>query len=67
VTYFGHVIEPFNMRNEEDMGDVDADGFFVFKKRKGEIRDAWLDSLGAGDDEQLMEGLQKKILQQGKI
>lgn len=67
MTYFGHVIEPFNMRNEEDMGEVDAEGFFVFKRRKGEVRDAWLDSLGAGSEEQLMEGLQKKILQQGKI
>jgi hypothetical protein len=64
IEYYGHVIEPFNMRNEEEMGDVDAEGFFVFKRRnKGEVRDAWLDSLGAANEEQIMEGIQKKILQ----
>lgn len=44
VKYFGHVMEPFSMKNDDDLGEVDKDGFFVFKK-KNRVRDAWLDSL----------------------
>jgi hypothetical protein len=32
------------MREEEGMGDIDEDGFFVFKK-KNQYKDAWLQSI----------------------
>lgn len=48
IEYFGYAIEPFNMREEEEMGDIDEEGYFVFK-RKNKNRDAWLESINNGE------------------
>ena len=57
IEYFGHKMEAFNMREEQEMGDIDEDGFFIFKRRH---KDAWLDSLNQdGADE--LDNLRKKI------
>ena len=32
------------MKDEEQMGQIDEDGFFVFNKKR-RVKDAWLDSL----------------------
>lgn len=38
-------ITPFNMREELEEGYYDAEENFVFKKKKEEIKDAWLDNI----------------------
>jgi hypothetical protein len=50
------------MKSEREMGTLDSEGFFVFNKNKGGVRDAWLDSLEIGNEEQLLQGIQKKVL-----
>lgn len=55
------------MKAEKDIGTLDSDGFFVFNKKKGQVRDAWLDSLEIGNEEQLLQGIQKKILETNKV
>jgi hypothetical protein len=42
------------------MGGIDDDGFFVFK-RKNKNRDAWLDSINEGEDNEIVDKLKKKI------
>lgn len=44
VQYFGYKLEPFNMKEEEEMGEVDEEGFFVMNDKR-RVRDPWLDSL----------------------
>ncbi|CAN0564143.1 unnamed protein product, partial [Ectocarpus sp. 12 AP-2014] len=46
----GDPIEPFNLRNERDMGYFDTNGNFVWKQEDSE-RDAWLAEM----DEEAME------------
>ena len=39
VDYFGYVIEPFNMKNEREIGVITEDGFFDLNvKRERETR-----------------------------
>ena len=33
------------------MGNIDNEGFFIFKKDNNQVKDAWLDSLEMGNDE----------------
>lgn len=41
----GEVLEPFNMKNERDQGNIDSSGNFTyFKREQGEV-DAWVDSM----------------------
>ena len=42
------------------MGEIDEDGFFVFKRRKG-VRDAWLESIDENEEAQAADKLVKKI------
>lgn len=42
------------------MGDIDEDGFFVFKNKRRN-RDPWLDSLDHQDGEEAIDKLRKKI------
>lgn len=48
------------MREEEGMGDIDEDGFFVFKK-KNQYKDAWLQSIEEDDDQMLADKVKKKV------
>lgn len=52
-------MEPFNLREEQDMGDIDEEGFFVFHGKK-RARDPWLDSLEE-EKEGSVDQLRKKI------
>ena len=45
VQYFGNAIQPFHMQKDEDIGDFDEEGFFLFNRKKG-VKDAWLESIG---------------------
>ncbi len=47
------------MREEQEMGDIDQDGYFVFNDKK-RARDPWLDSLNE-DGEEAIDTLRKKI------
>jgi hypothetical protein len=60
VEYFGYKIEPFNMRQEEEMGEIDEEGFFVFSKKR-QNRDAWLQSLEDNEEDGAVDNLRKKI------
>jgi hypothetical protein len=42
------------------LGNVDDDGFFVFKRGR-QNRDAWLESIGEGNEEEIVDGMVKKI------
>ena len=44
IEYYGYKMESFNMKEEEAMGDIDGDGYFVFANKR-RFKDAWLDSL----------------------
>ncbi len=46
------------------MGDIDQEGFFVFKRRN-EYRDAWLDSIEEGNDIMVADKVKKKIKTEG--
>ena len=46
------------------MGDIDQEGYFVFKRR-GEYRDAWLDSIEEGNDMMVADKVKKKIKTEG--
>ncbi len=46
------------------MGDIDQDGYFVFKRR-GEYRDAWLESIEEGNDMMVADKVKKKIKTEG--
>ncbi len=46
------------------MGDIDHEGYFVFKRR-GEYRDAWLDSIQEGNDMMVADKVKKKIKTEG--
>lgn len=54
------------MRDQQQLGDVDEDGFFVFN-RKSKVRDAWLDSIGQADDAEVADQLVKKIKEGGRF
>ena len=44
------------------MGEIDDDGFFVFNERgRGRNRDAWLESIGEGDEYAVADRILKKI------
>jgi hypothetical protein len=43
---------------------LDEEGFFVFK-RKNKNRDAWLDSINEGEDNEIVDKLKKKIKDEG--
>ena len=46
VNYFGYQLEPLNLINERDSGQIDKFGFYNFDRMKDkDINDAWLDSL----------------------
>ena len=34
IKEFGYKIEPFNMKTERDYGNIDDDGFYVFKREQ---------------------------------
>ncbi|CAD8110492.1 unnamed protein product [Paramecium sonneborni] len=58
IDYFGYEIEPFNMKNERDVGQFDDGGYFVFDKAKDKaVNDAWLDQL---DQSNMFQELQEK-------
>ncbi|CAK60112.1 unnamed protein product (macronuclear) [Paramecium tetraurelia] len=58
IDYFGYEIEPFNMKNERDVGKFDDGGYFVFDKAKDKsVNDAWLDQL---DQSNMFQELQEK-------
>lgn len=38
-------LTPFNMKEELEEGDLDTDGYYHFKSKKGEVHDAWLDNI----------------------
>lgn len=38
-------ITPFNMKAELEEGHIDKSGMYIFDKKKGQVRDNWLDSL----------------------
>jgi hypothetical protein len=63
IEYYGYKIEPFNMKEEQQMGEIDEDGFFVFSKKR-HLKDAWLDSLHDNEGEQAIEQLRKRIKQE---
>jgi hypothetical protein len=46
------------------MGDIDQEGYFVFKRR-GEYRDAWLESIEEGSDMMVADKVKKKIKTEG--
>lgn len=51
--YFGGTIEPFNMKEEQQYGRVDKEGYFVAdKEQMNARRDAWLDDLDQQNYEQ---------------
>ena len=50
------------MNDQEQIGDIDNDGFFVFKRNKNQVKDAWLDSLQMGDEEDLLNNIKKRVL-----
>ena len=52
------------MNDEEDMGEIDKEGFFVFKRNKDGVKDAWLDSLQMGNDEEVIKSIQKKVVKE---
>lgn len=54
------------MRDYEQLGDVDEDGFFVFN-RKNRVRDAWLDTVGEAEDADVADHLVKKIKEGGRF
>lgn len=61
VQYFGNAIEPFHMqRDQEDMGEFDDEGFFLFKRKRG-LTDAWLDSVRQAEDGQVADHIAKRI------
>jgi hypothetical protein len=41
----GEVLEPFNMKNERDQGNIDRAGNFAYFKREQEEVDAWVESM----------------------
>ena len=54
------------MRNEDEAGDIDNDGFFVFNKR-ARMADPWLASIAEDEDEDLAEKIRKKINTGGRF
>ena len=46
------------------MGQIDQDGFFVFK-RKNQYTDAWLDSMEEGNDLMVADKVKKRIKTEG--
>ena len=59
-------MEPFNMREEEQMGEIDEDGFFVFNRKRG-YRDAWLDSIAEQNEEKVVDQLRKQIKEENRF
>lgn len=58
------------MNEEEGMGEIDGEGFFVWKKGRGEEKDAWLDSLGVGNEEGVVREVRKRVVEgekEGKV
>lgn len=51
------------MKEEQQMGEIDEDGFFVFSKKR-HLKDAWLDSLHDNEGEQAIDRLRKRIKQE---
>ncbi|KAM3129157.1 hypothetical protein pb186bvf_018712 [Paramecium bursaria] len=61
ITYFGYEIEPFHMKNERDLGEIDKEGYFIQDKNKDRsINDAWLDQL---DNSNVFKDIQQKEIQ----
>lgn len=60
VMYFGNSIEPFHMQQDDNMGEFDGDGFFLFNHKK-RVRDPWLDSVGQAEDEEVADRIAKRI------
>ena len=50
-------ITPFNMKEELEEGHVDKDGMFIFKDRREEIKDFWLDNI---DNVKIVERKEEK-------
>lgn len=46
------------------MGNIDQEGYFVFKKR-GDYKDAWLDSIEEGNDMMVADKVKKRIKTEG--
>ena len=54
------------MREEEQMGEIDEDGFFVFNRKRG-YRDAWLDSIAEQNEEKVVDQLRKQIKEENRF
>ncbi len=42
------------------MGQIDEEGFFLFNKKRN-LKDAWLDSINDGEDDEAVDKMRKKI------
>lgn len=54
------------MLGEQDLGEMNEDGFFVFN-RKNKVNDAWLSSIGEADEAEVTEQIVKKIKEGGRF
>jgi len=63
VIDFGYTIEPFNMRREKEEGHFDDAGMYIeHKEDQKKLRDAWLDTVDAGDETAVFSSKQVKKL-----
>ena len=60
IEYFGHAMEPFHMREEEELGEVDGEGYFVFARRR-KVRDPWLESIEENEEPEIADKIVKRI------